>query len=86
VEAQGPQWSQLRLVVRGALGEAVLKGRLKGGAVGIVRGGEALLFDKLPQALNEIAIGGIGREGQQFEAPGPGQSLPEQTTLIAGLV
>jgi hypothetical protein len=50
------------LVVRGDLGQAVLKRVLKGGAVRIVLGGATLLFDNLPPALKEMEMGGTGRQ------------------------
>jgi hypothetical protein len=66
--------------------QAVRNRVLKRHAVGIVLGVETLLFDKLPQALNEIEIGGIRGEEEQLDPQGCRERLDQGTALIAGIV
>lgn len=47
---------------------------------------QALLFDEFPQSLNEIEVGGIGRQIQQFDAEGCGQIKHQMTLLVARIV
>ena len=42
--------------------QAEFDGRGERTEVGVVRGIEALFFDELPQALDEIQIGGVSRQ------------------------
>lgn len=70
----------------GHLGKAVADRVLKGCAVGIVLGVQTLLFDKLPQALNQIEIGRVRGQVEQFDAQGCGEGLHQGTALIARIV
>ena len=54
--------------------------------VRIVLGVQALLFDKLPEALNQIQIGRVGGQEQQLDAQPLRQTLHQRTPLIAGIV
>jgi hypothetical protein len=69
------------LRLRQALGE----GGFEGCEVGIVGGIQALLFDELPQPLNQVEVRGIGRQKTDLkvEAGGEGDNL--RTALRASL-
>ncbi len=68
------------------LGKTLHDRVLKGSAVRIVLRVETLLFDKLPQPLNQIEIGGISGQVQHFDAQRRGEGLHQGTALIAGVI
>lgn len=45
-----------------------------------------LLFDELPKALNQVQIGGIGRQKEQLNLEGKGQVDDKPTMLIACII
>ena len=73
-------------MVGGHLGTTRQERVLKGGAVRIVLRVETRLFDKFPQPLKEIEIGGLPGQVQQFYAQRLGEDLHQGTALIAGSV
>ena len=61
-------------------------GGSKRGEVRVIRGVEALLFDELPQPLNEVKIRGIGREETQLNLSAGGERHDLGTALVAGVI
>lgn len=47
---------------------------------------ETFLFDKFPQTLNQIEVGRIGGQEEEFEAQVSGQILDKLAMLVTGIV
>ena len=58
-----------------SLAQAVANGHFEVFEVGIVDGIQALLFDELPQPLNEIEVRRIRWQVESFDLQGLGQGL-----------
>lgn len=68
------------------LRQAIGDGGFEGLEVIVVFAIEALLFDKLPQALNEVQIGRIAREEEKFDIQRRRQRHDDLTSLITRVV
>ena len=71
---------------RMGLGEGSVYRGLKSAKVGIVMRIQALFTDKLPQALNEIEIGGIGGKEAKFDVQAGSRFENQSATLVACIV
>jgi len=73
--------------VRGlGLSQAGVNSGCEGTEVRVVLGVQALLFDKLPQPLDEVEVGRIRGQEQQLDPQLLCHGLYERTALIAGIV
>lgn len=68
------------------LGEARRDGLLEEGEVLVIGRVQTFLFDEFPKPLDEIEIGGIGRQVQHLDAERFGQIHDQPTFLIAGII
>lgn len=66
--------------------QATLDGVHEGTEVGVVLGIQALLFDELPQSLDEIEIGGVRGEEQPLDVKFLGVRFDEFAAWITGIV
>lgn len=67
-------------------GEGLLDGGFHGEEVFVVGGVEALFFDPLPVAFDEVEVGRVGGEEFEFDAEGFCVGLDELAALVAGVV
>mgnify|MGYP000014262482 CR=1 FL=1 len=54
--------------------------------VRVIDGIQALLFNKLPQAFNQIQVGRVRGQVQEFNLERGGQSRHQLTFLVAGVI
>jgi hypothetical protein len=66
--------------------ETALNGFGEGAEAGVAGSIETLSFDELPEALNQVKVGGIGGEKEQFDIPCKSEVLYPGTTLITSVV
>ena len=66
--------------------EAVKDGGLELLVGGVVAAVEAILFDELPQPLDQVEVGRVARQEQQVDAPCDGVDHHELAVLVARVV
>jgi hypothetical protein len=66
LEAQRQPGVESRAMGGVSLRQALDNGDLERSEVGVIGGVQALFFDELPQALNQVEVGGIRRQKPQF--------------------
>lgn len=85
VEGFGHQGAEF-VGIGGEIVEYLHDRRTKRREGGVVGGAGGVLAQKLPEALNQVEIGRIGREKEQCNAQLGGQRLDDLGALIAGIV
>ena len=68
------------------LGQTVGNGLLEVVEVSVIRGIQTGLLDKLPQTLDQIQVGRVRRQVQEFDLERGGQGRDERTFLVAGVI
>jgi len=68
------------------LRQALNNGGFECREVGVIGGVEALLFNELPQSLNQVQVGRIGRKKTQLDLQACRERHHLGTALVAGIV
>lgn len=83
---QSKQTAQRSFVQTGRFRQTVLKSPLEQLKVFIIGRREAFFSDEFPQAFNQIEIGGVGRQEEDFDQEGSSPLQHEPTVVIAGII
>ena len=73
-------------MLRVRLGQAVRDRPGKGGEVGVILGVQYLLFHEFPKPFDQVQIGRVRRQVEQFDFEGLRQSPHDFALLIASVV